>query len=125
MIFNAGKDINNIILVFGTLFFFVGAILYYLLAKTHSISISFIEDSGGIGVQTSASTEKAEIIADEFLDSLLEYSIGWYPQGYKVQEIKCPKCGSKLNFSGQEKVVRCQFCGSNIALSELWGKLDL
>jgi DNA-directed RNA polymerase subunit RPC12/RpoP len=119
LVFTGGKDINILFLAFWVLFFIVGGILYYLLTKTHSITVSIIEKADGIDVQTNASTDLSNKIADEFLKMLETFDNKSYRKGYRIQEMKCPKCGSALDFTGHEKIVNCKFCGSKLAINEI------
>lgn len=118
LVFTGGRDINVLFLVFWILFFLVGGILYYLLTKTHSITVSIIETADGTDVQINASTDLSNRVANKFLKMLETFDNKSYVNGYKIQEMKCPKCGSALDFTGHEKIVNCKFCGSKLAINE-------
>jgi hypothetical protein len=119
LVFTGGKDINIVFLVFSILFFIVGGILYYLLSKTHSITVSIIETTDGFDVQTNSSTDLSNGTADEFLKILEKFDNNSYVKEYRIQEMKCPKCRSAVDFTGHEKIVNCKFCGSKLAINEI------
>jgi hypothetical protein len=68
--FDDGKDINTGILILGILFLLIGAILYYLLAKKHTLIVTFNEVSGGVNVESSTNTTKSLKDAQDFLMTL-------------------------------------------------------
>ena len=68
--FEDGKEINTILLILGILFLLIGAIIYYLLATKHKITITFNEVSGGVNVENSTNTTQSLRDAQDFLMSL-------------------------------------------------------
>ena len=120
LVFTDGKEINNTVLILlFLLFFLVGGLLYYLLSKTHTISVNLVETFNGLIVNIDGNTELSRSIAEEFLEILETFDTGSYPVGYVVREMKCPKCGSSLDYNGKSKFVKCTFCGSSLSINEL------
>ena len=117
--FNGGRDINNTILVITLLFFIVGGVLYYLLSKTHTITVTLMETVNGLNVSLNGNTVLSSSIAKDYQDTLVTFDTGSTSMGYRIQEIKCPKCGSSLDYTGDRKFVKCAFCGSSLSISEL------
>jgi hypothetical protein len=101
------------------LVFLIGGVLYYLLSKTHTISVNFVETVNGLNVNIDGNTELSRSIAKEFLDTLETFDTRSSSVGYVIQEIKCPKCGSSLDYQGTSKFVKCTFCGSSLSINEL------
>jgi hypothetical protein len=117
LVFTGGRDINNTILLLSFLIFFVGGLLYYFLSKTHTISIEFVKLEDGLNVNVFGSTQTSGRIAENFMESLLTFDKGAHSIGFSIQEIKCPRCSSSLDYLG-EKIVKCSFCGASIAINE-------
>ena len=119
LVFNGGRDINNTILVLSFLFFIIGGVLYYLLSKTHTITVSLSETDNGLNVSVNGTTALSSSIAKDFQDTIVTFDTGTTLMGYRIQEIKCPKCGSSLDYTGNSSFVKCAFCGTNLSISEL------
>lgn len=69
MTFKDGKDINIVLLILGILFLLIGAILYYLLANTHTITVTITETPKGIEVECATNTTEALKTANNYLDN--------------------------------------------------------
>ena len=118
LLFTDGKEFNSTLLVLLFLMLLVGGFIYYLLAKTHKISVSISDVSGGLYVSAAGTTQASNVVAVDFLESLEMFNPGSTTIGYNIQEIKCPRCGSSLDSSGK-KYLKCSFCGASVAVSEL------
>lgn len=70
LVFEDGKDIKTSWLVLGVLFFLIGAILYYLLAKKHTITLTINETDSGTEVQSTTNTTEAMRVSNNFLRTL-------------------------------------------------------
>ena len=70
LVFEDGKDIKTWLLVLGILFLLLGAILYYILAKTHNITVTVTETDSGRNVQCSTNTQISLLESDSFLSNL-------------------------------------------------------
>jgi hypothetical protein len=70
IVFEDGKDFNTGILILGILFLLIGAILYYLLATKHSITITMSDAETGLNVQCTTSTQKSMLTANQFLQTV-------------------------------------------------------
>jgi len=68
--FEDGKDMKTWLLVLGILFLLIGAIIYYLMSKRHSITITISETSDGTKVTSTTNTQKSMLIANEFINTL-------------------------------------------------------
>ncbi len=68
--FEDGKDISTGILVLGILFLLIGAILYYLLAKKHQVTITYSEITNGTSVNCSTNSSKALKDSQDFLQTI-------------------------------------------------------
>ena len=69
-VYENGKDIDAIILIIGVLFLLIGAILYYFLAKTHSVTVIVSERANGSNVEVISTTQKSLTDGNAFLASL-------------------------------------------------------
>lgn len=118
LVFTGGKDINTTVLILSFLIFLIGGFFYYFLSKTHTILVNFLETVHGLNVNVSGTTELSRSIAEEFQQNLETFDIGSSTVGYVIQEIKCPKCGSSLDYAGNSKLVKCSFCGSSLSINE-------
>ncbi len=65
--FEDGKDISTGLLVLGIFFLLIGAILYYLLAKKHQVTITYSEITNGTNVNCSTNSSKALKHSQDFL----------------------------------------------------------
>jgi hypothetical protein len=119
IIFTGGKDIDNTILILAFLILLIGGILYYVLSKTHTITINFTDVTTGLQINAVGSTKYSISIAEDFMDNLVTFSRDTLSPGYSVQEIKCPRCGSSLDYKGKGRFIECSFCGANLAVNEL------
>ena len=72
LVFEDGKDIDNVLLFLGILFFLIGALLYYFLAKRHTITMTINETDSGTNVQCTTNTSKSMLESNTFLESLSE-----------------------------------------------------
>ena len=118
LVFTGGRDINLVLLVLSFLFLLIGGVLYYLLSKTHTITVSLVETVNGLNVSVNGTTAFSRSIAKNYQDMLVTFDTG-SSMGFRIQEIKCPKCGSPLDYTGNSKFVKCTFCGSSLSISEL------
>ena len=118
LVFIGGRDINITILVLSFLFFIIGGVIYYLLSKTHTITVSLSETVNGLNVSVNGTTAFSRSIAKNYQDMLVTFDTG-SSMGFRIQEIKCPKCGSSLDYTGNSSFVKCAFCGTNLSISEL------
>lgn len=119
MVFTGGKELDYTLLIVLFLFLIIGGFVYYLLAKTHTIIINVKEVSGGLNLSIRGTTDESDRIADDFSDLLFSFDVGKSPKGYKIQELKCPKCGSPLEYRGEKRFVKCGFCETSISINEL------
>ena len=108
-----------IILVLSFLVLLIGGVLYYLLSKSHTITVSLMETVSGLNVSVNGTTVLSSSIAKDFQDTIVTFDTGTTLIGYRIQEIKCPKCGSSLDYTGNSSFVKCAFCGTNLSISEL------
>lgn len=68
--FEDGRDYNTIILILGILFLLIGAIIYYLLSKKHTVIMTFSEAPGGVNLESSTNTTRSLKDTQDFLMSL-------------------------------------------------------
>ena len=116
IIFTGGKDVNTIILILSFLIFLVVGILYYALSKTHKITINVTQVADSLQINATGSTKESISISEDFVNYLI---IRAPVLGYEIQELKCPKCGSSLDFVGKDRFIKCEFCAANLAVNEL------
>ena len=72
LVFEDGKDISTGWLIVGILFLLIGAILYYIIAKKHTITVTITEADSGTKVQCATNTTKSMMESNTFLNSLSE-----------------------------------------------------
>jgi hypothetical protein len=65
-----GKDIDGCLLVFLIFLFAIGALIYYLAAKSHQVVINWENGDDFLTVTATGNTHKAQAQASTFLDSL-------------------------------------------------------
>jgi hypothetical protein len=118
LIFTDGKDVDNTLLIILFLVLILGGFIYYLLAKTHTIIIDLTKVRGGLNLNIKGSTETSDRIAEDFTDILMSFDTG-APKGYRIQELKCPRCGSPLDYKGEKRFIKCGFCEASISINEL------
>jgi len=70
LVFEDGKQINTLLLILGILFLLIGAIIYYLIATKHTITLTISATADGTQVQSTTNTQKSMLISTEFLNSL-------------------------------------------------------
>jgi len=70
LVFEDGKDLKTWLLILGILFLFIGAIIYYLMATKHKITLTISETADGTQVQGTTSTQKSMLVSTEFLNLL-------------------------------------------------------
>jgi hypothetical protein len=70
LVFEDGKDLNTALLVLGILFLLIGAVLYYLLSKRHTVTVTLNETDKGVEVTCGTNSSKAMQVANDFLQSL-------------------------------------------------------
>ena len=70
LVFEDGKDISTGWLIVGILFLLIGALLYYFLAKRHTITVTITETDSGTKVQCTTNTTKSMMESNSFLSSL-------------------------------------------------------
>ena len=90
---------------------------------TAHLTITYTKKSDRLIVNVAGSTEASVIVADDFLDSLVSFNAHEYDRmisnlELSLQELKCPKCSSSLDYSGEKRIINCGFCGATIAINE-------
>lgn len=70
LVFEDGKNISTGWLILGILFLFIGAIIYYLIAKKHTITVMITETDIGTKVQCTTNTTKSLMESNIFINSL-------------------------------------------------------
>jgi LSD1 subclass zinc finger protein len=78
-----------------------------------------METVSGLNVNVKGSTVLSSSIAEEFQDVIVTFDKGASPMGYEVKEMKCPRCGSSLDYTVNSRFVKCSFCGSILLVNEL------
>jgi len=119
IVFTGGKEIDYTLLIVLFLFLIIGGFVYYFLAKTHTIIVNVKEVADGLNLSMHGTTDESDRIADDFSDLLFSFDVGKPSKGYRIQELKCPKCGSPLEFKGEKRFIKCGFCETSISINEL------
>jgi hypothetical protein len=119
LIFSGGKDINYTILILSFLILVIGGFLYYLLSKTHTITLNFVNIAEDLEVSVVGITKQSRIIAENFEENLMTFNLKPTFQGYSIKEIKCPRCSSALDYHGDTRFFKCKFCGASLSINEL------
>lgn len=70
LVYEDGRDVKAIWLILGILFLLIGAVLYYFLAKKHTVTVIISETEQGTNVETTTNTQKSLTDANAFLASL-------------------------------------------------------
>lgn len=70
LVFEDGKDLKTWLLILGILFLLIGAIIYYLMATKHTITITISTIADGTQVQSTTNTQKSMLVSSEFLNTL-------------------------------------------------------
>ena len=70
IVFEDGKDTKTWALVLLILFLLVGAIIYYLISKRHTVTVTISEIEGGTDVQCTTNSSKSLLDSNAFLRSL-------------------------------------------------------
>ena len=68
--FENGRNCSTGILIILIIFLLIGAIIYYFLAKKHTITVTFIEAAGGTNVECSTNTTESLKDSQDFLRAL-------------------------------------------------------
>ena len=69
LVFEDGKEINTGLLILGILFLLIGAIIYYLIATKHTITLTISATADGTQVQGTTNTQKSMLDSTELLNS--------------------------------------------------------
>ena len=70
LVYEDGKDVKTIWLILGILFLLIGALLYYFMAKKHTVTVIISELDQGTNVETTTNTKESLTDANAFLASL-------------------------------------------------------
>jgi hypothetical protein len=70
IVYEDGKDVSTLWLILGILFLLIGAIIYYLLAKKHSVTILISGEPPNINVEAISNSKKSLTDGNAFLSSL-------------------------------------------------------
>ena len=70
LVFEDGKDIKTWLLIVGIFFLLIGAIIYYMIATKHIITLTMSVTAEGTQVQGTTNTQKSMLVYTQFLNSL-------------------------------------------------------
>lgn len=70
LVFEDGKDTKTWLLILGILFLLIGAIIYYVMATRHTITVTMSTNADGTQVLTTTNTQKSMLTSTEFLSTL-------------------------------------------------------
>jgi hypothetical protein len=115
------KEIDGCLFAFLLFLFLFGALIYWVTSKSHQVIVHWENGDGFLSVTTAGNTEKAKVLAGDFLRSLPETNdhempcpSSFIPAAINSQTegttLYCHKCGEKT----ETTLEHCLKCGSKL-----------
>lgn len=115
VVLQGGKDIDGCLFVVLLLLLLVGALIYWVMAKSHQIVVNWENGDGFLTVTATGNSRKAQIAAMNFLNSLPISTEPVVPNPPNIIQTPdsctfCHKCGNKVTVG----IDYCPKCGTKI-----------